>query len=105
MEEGKATNEEPAKDNADEGSGSEESAEEDVIPQDELDNNLLNACRENHTEEVLALIEKKDKKNSGTANPLFEKDGWNPLLWAACNGNETLVRALIKHNACAPYLN
>ena len=27
------------------------------------------------------------------------------MLWAACNGNETIVRALIKHNACAPYLN
>lgn len=39
------------------------------------------------------------------ANPLYEKDGWNPLLWAACNGNEDIVRALIKRNACAPYLN
>jgi ankyrin repeat protein len=25
-----------------------------------------------------------DKK----ANALFKKDGWTPLLWAACNGNE-----------------
>jgi ankyrin repeat protein len=27
------------------------------------------------------------------------------LLWAASNGNEELVRLLIKHNACAPYLS
>lgn len=39
------------------------------------------------------------------ASPIEEKDGWNPLLWAAHNGNEQIVRLLIKHNACAPYLN
>ena len=42
-----------------------------------------------------------DKK----ANALFKKDGWTPLLWAACNGNEQIVRALIKHNAHADYIN
>ena len=25
-------------------------------------------------------------------------------MWAASNGNEEIVRLLIKHNACAPYL-
>jgi ankyrin repeat protein len=38
------------------------------------------------------------------ANPLFEKDGWNPLLWAACNGNEEIVRILLARNAHLPYL-
>lgn len=37
-------------------------------------------------------------------NVIFEKDGWNPLLWAACNGNEEIVRILIKRDACSPYL-
>ena len=36
---------------------------------------------------------------------LYEKDGWNPLLWAACNGNEEIVRALIRQGAISPYLN
>jgi ankyrin repeat protein len=58
----------------------------------------LDACRENRTDEVTEWLDKR-------ANPLFEQDGWNPLLWAACNGNEQIVRALIKHNAIAPYLN
>lgn len=35
----------------------------------------------------------------------MEKDGWNPLLWAARNGNEEIVRILIKHGAHSPYLN
>ena len=39
------------------------------------------------------------------ASPTEEKDGWNPLLWASSNGNEEIVRMLIKHNACVPYLN
>jgi ankyrin repeat protein len=37
-------------------------------------------------------------------NALTEKDGWNPLLWAACNGNEDIVRLLIKNNAHSKYL-
>ena len=28
-----------------------------------------------------------------------EENGWNPLLWAACNGNEDIVRLLIKNHA------
>lgn len=39
------------------------------------------------------------------ANPSTEKDGWNPLLWAACNGNEEIVRLLIKNNAHTSYIN
>jgi hypothetical protein len=33
------------------------------------------------------------------------KAGWNPLLWAACNGNEAVVRILIKHGGCDQYLS
>jgi len=37
------------------------------------------------------------------AQATFEKDGWTPLLWAACNGNEEIVRKLISHGAQHPY--
>lgn len=36
---------------------------------------------------------------------MAEKNGWNPLLWAACNGNEDIVRLLIKHDAHRPYMS
>jgi ankyrin repeat protein len=36
---------------------------------------------------------------------VFEHEGWSPILWAACNGNEDIVRLLIQKNACAPYMN
>ena len=58
---------------------------------------MLQAARENREEDVTLWLEKR-------AQPLYEEAGWNALLWAACNGNETIVRSLIKHNACAPYL-
>ena len=58
---------------------------------------MLQAARENREEDVALWLEKR-------AQPLYEEAGWNALLWAACNGNETIVRSLIKHNACAPYL-
>lgn len=38
-------------------------------------------------------------------NPNAEKDGWTPLLWAACNGDEDIVRLLIKHNAHSVYIH
>ena len=61
MEEGKA--EDPKADgNA---SGSDEEEEEIETPQEELDQNLLNACRENRTEDVLMWLDKR-------ANPLYE---------------------------------
>ena len=76
----------------------EEEEEREKYTQEERDDFLLTACRENNNEQVLEQLEAK-------ANPLYEKEGWNPLLWAACNGNEDIVRMLIKRNACAPYLN
>jgi len=61
---------------------------------------LLKAARENNDEEVKEWLEKR-------ANPCYEEDGWNALLWASCNGNEDIVRALIKPsvNAAAKYMD
>ena len=59
--------------------------------------NLLEAVRDNKTEASIAALD-------AGGNPLFTKDGWNALLWAACNGNEEIVRVLIKRDACAPYI-
>lgn len=76
----------------------EEEEPEEELKQEQLDDNLLKACKDNNIEEAALWLAKH-------ASPTFEKDGWNPLLWAANNGNEEIVRMLIKHNACAPYLN
>lgn len=37
------------------------------------------------------------------ASATFTKDNWNPLLWASCNGDEDMVRLLIKYQAHAQY--
>lgn len=39
------------------------------------------ACKEGILEDVIFALSKN-------AIPTEEKDGWTPLLWAACNGNE-----------------
>ena len=80
----------------DEEEGEEE--EEEEITQEQLDDGLLKACKENNVEEAQFYLSKH-------ASPTVEKDGWNPLLWAASNGNEDIVRLLIKAGACSPYLN
>lgn len=71
---------------------------EEELKQEQLDDFLLKACKENNVDDVAYWLAKH-------ASPTFEKDGWNPLLWAANNGSEEIIRILIKHNACAPYLN
>lgn len=78
----------------------EEVEEEEEVPVtlEELNENLLKACKENNYDDAVYFLSKH-------ASPTEEKEGWNPLLWAASNGNEQIVRLLIKHNACAPYLN
>jgi len=76
----------------------DEEEPEEELKQEQLDEFLLKACKEDNLEEVINWLAKH-------ASPTVEKDGWNPLLWAANNGNEDIVRVLIKHNACAPYLN
>ena len=76
----------------------EDEEQEEEVTLEQLNEFLLKACKENNYEEVQYYLSKH-------ASPTEEKDGWNPLLWASCNGNEEIVRLLIKHNACAPYLN
>lgn len=58
----------------------------------------MDAVKENDYEKVNEMLLKQ-------ASPSVEKDGWNPLLWASCNGNEDIVRLLIKHNAHTSYVN
>jgi ankyrin repeat protein len=71
---------------------------EEEMKEEEKNERLLKACKENNFEEAEYFIQLQ-------AVPTFEKEGWTPLLWASMNGNEQIVRLLIKHNACAPYLN
>jgi ankyrin repeat protein len=42
-----------------------------------------------------------DKGDLISANEM--KDGWSPLLLASCNGDEAMVRLLLKYQAHAPY--
>jgi hypothetical protein len=81
----------------DEEEGEEEDQEEEMS-QEQLDDNLLKSCKDNNNEDAAMWLSKH-------ASPTVEKEGWNPLLWASSHGNEVLLRLLIKHNACAPYLN
>jgi ankyrin repeat protein len=66
--------------------------QEDEMPQEQKDALLLEAVKENDFAKVEEMI-------GMNASPSVEKDGWNPLLWSSCNGNESIVRLLIKHNA------
>ena len=75
----------------------DEENEEEEPSQEEADTGLLEACRTSNMEQILFWLSKK-------GNPSYHKDGWNPLLWAACNGNEAVVRVLIKHGGCEMYL-
>ena len=78
--------------------GDEEEVEDEMDEQTKNEM-LLKACKENNHEEVEYYL-------SIHASPTCQdKDGWTPLLWAACNGNEQIVRILIKYNACAQYTN
>lgn len=74
------------------------SEEGDHMSQEQRDALLIQAVKDNNLEQVEELLLKQ-------ANPSTEKDGWNPLLWASCNGNEDIVRLLIKNNAHTSYIN
>jgi len=55
---------------------------------------LLQACMRNDTEEATVLLLEKD------ADPCYEDNRqWCPLIWAASHGNETLTRLLIQKGA------
>ena len=51
---------------------------------------LLTAVKENDLETAQEAIRLGADVNA-------EENSWNPLLWAACNGNEDIVRMLIKN--------
>lgn len=91
--EGEPKADEPPKDEVEGSVGSEDEDPEEEISEEEKGMNLLQACRDNKYEDVMFWLEKR-------AVATFEKDGWNPLLWASCNGNEKIVRELIKNHAC-----
>jgi ankyrin repeat protein len=57
---------------------------------------LMKAVKESDFEAVVEAIKIG-------ADPSCEENGWNPLLWAACNGNEDIVRHLIKNQAHLKY--
>ena len=78
--------------------GDEDSEEKEEMSQGEKDLTLLKAVKENDLEMAEDLLNKQ-------ASPTFMQDGWNALLWAACNGNEDMVRLLIVHNAHSQYIN
>ena len=79
-------------------SGSNESDQEVQMTKEQCDQWLLDSVKAND----LAQCEEALTKG---ANAIAEKNGWNPLLWAACNGNEDIVRLLIKHDAHRPYMS
>jgi len=76
-------------------SDDDESVEQ--VLQEDLDAELIDAAKANDLEGVVVALDK-------TANPQFKKDGWSPLLWAACNGNEDMVRILINRKAGEEYI-
>jgi len=78
----------------------EESGESD-IDEEQLNNQFLDACRENRTEEIIAMLNGKHKTK---INVNYEKETWNPLLWASCNGNVELVDKLMENHAHNQYI-
>lgn len=80
------------------GESDEDEEEEEEITDAEKNGGLLSAAKENRLEDVVFWLDK------GAANN-YEEDGWNPILWAACNGNEKIVRTLIQRGALTPYID
>ena len=68
------------------------------ISQEEKDNSLLQAARENNVEETIKWLNEN-------GSPHFTKDGWNAILWAANNGNEEIIRKFIELDHMSAYKN
>ena len=79
-------------------SDEDDSDKEPALTEEEVNNLFLEAVKQNDLVEAQNYL-------AMAANVCYEKDGWNPLLWAACNGNEDIVNLLIKNGACNPYLH
>ncbi len=80
---------------SDEDDDSEE-VEEKKMTQPERDALLMAAVKDNDFDGVVEATKLG-------ADPGCEINDWNPLLWAACNGNEDIVRHLIKLQAHLKY--
>ena len=65
-------------------------AEEQKLTPEQRNTMLLTAVKENDLETAQEAIRLGADVNC-------EESNWNPLLWAACNGNEDIVRMLIKN--------
>lgn len=65
---------------------------------EEMEAKLMEAVKANDNETVEEMIKMG-------ASVTCERDGWNPLLWASCNGNEEIVKTLIRSNAHTQYVN
>ena len=70
---------------------------EEEMDQIELDNNLLEAAKNNSITDCEQWLDRG-------GNPEYELEGWNAVLWAACNGNEQLLRVLHSRGALNQYI-
>jgi hypothetical protein len=62
--------------------------------------NLLRACREDDYETAMEYLEGKEIKVD-----YEDSEKWTPLSWSSCNGNEKLVKIMLReHNAAAMYM-
>jgi hypothetical protein len=66
--------------------------------QEKNDNDLLFASKSGQTELALRLL------NDGARHGVTDDSGWTPLLWAACNGHDAIVEALLEHGAHIEYM-
>ena len=78
-------------------SDEDEENQEQEMSQQEKDDTLIQAVKDGNLELAQEMLSKQAKVNA-------EKDGWTPLLWASSNGNEAMVRLLIRHHACAQFM-
>jgi ankyrin repeat protein len=78
------------------GDSDDDSQQEEKKTQEVLDAELMEAVKTNNVEGVKLAIHEQ-------AICTTEINGWTPLLWAACNGNEEIVRKLISVGAHHPY--
>jgi len=76
-----------------EGDDEEEEEEEEKYTEEELGNHLITAVKDNNLEDTQFWINKSAPVSA------VDKMGWSSLLWACCNGNEELVRLLLRHKA------
>jgi len=67
--------------------------------EEQLNDNLIQACKNNQVDEAAEWI------SFGANVQATDKNGWSPLIWAANNGNEDIVRLLLKNKAHNVYLN